>query len=377
MIYDICIIGGGASGLAAAVTAKRNGAGSVVILEKKDSLGQKIIASGNRRCNLSNVRCETWEDTRKFFLSMGLVTRINEAGLCYPHSEDSFSVVKAFEAEIEKLGVEVRLSSEVSWLTYDNNKFTISGEAFEIQAFKVLLAAGGKSAPKLGTTGDGARLAKSMGHKVTPLIPVLTGVITKENMSPIAGIREKGKVSLLFDGKEIFSEEGEIQFNREGVSGICVFNLSRYMMIPEGATLKNGFDRYEISMDFVPELSYEEVVDVLKSSPAKSLEDKMNGLIKPKLAALIGDGATEISQLALRLKDFRVHPKGARGWDSAQVTRGGVELSEVNMETMESKLVKGLFFAGEVLNFDGPCGGFNLNFAWETGMKSGRGMTIV
>ena len=244
-----------------------------------------------------------------------------------------------------------------------------------VKAKKVLIACGGKAGSQFGTTGDGYRLAKAFGHHVEKPIPVLTAVDVKENMDKLAGIRVKGAVSLSYRDELIFEEKGEIQFTKTGISGICVFNLSRYLLIPEGRTFVDGFDDYEIFIDFFPEK--QEVLSLLEQREAMGFTEEklLEYLVRSPIAARIYDLTKgDLAESAALLKAFPLTPKGVKGWDFAQATKGGVSFDDVNRETLESKLVAGLYFAGEVLDFDGPCGGYNLQNAWDNGALVGKEM---
>ena len=200
---------------------------------------------------------------------------------------------------------------------------------------------------------------------MTKLAPALTAVETKEDLSSLSGVRAKVRLSLIVHGGSTFEEDGEIQFTDYGISGICVFNMSRFMEIPEGRTLINGFDDYAAEIDFLPDTRDAEAL--VKAHPT------LRSVVKQPVADMIlekSGGDPEMT--AWLLKHFMVHPKGLRGWDHAQITRGGIPLQEIKIDRMESKYYPGLFFAGEIIDFDGPCGGFNLENAWETGIRAAR-----
>lgn len=385
---DICIIGGGASGLVAAIKAKEVAPEkSVLIIEKLDSPGHKVAASGNGRCNLSNVRCGDWEKTSAFFSTLGLLTRVDEAGRIYPYSEDGRDVVRTLVDAAEELGVEIMVRREVkSVRREEDGSFTVETEFKKPKAYreqlgdgpiyvsadKLIIATGGKSKPKLGTSGDGYALAKSLGHSVNKLVPVLTGVETVEDIKALglSGVREKCRITLKADDKELFQDSGEIQFTDYGVSGIVVFDMTRFMDIPEETSIDEGFASFSMEIDFIPELS-EETLGVMIGEAANP-ERALCSMVKASMAkVLIDECRGDKAKLAECLKHFMLHPKGLRGWDMAQVTRGGVPLREVEEGTGESKIVPGLFFAGEILDYDGPCGGFNLQHAWTTGIRAG------
>lgn len=380
MKVDICIIGGGAAGLIAAIFAKENNpASKVLILEKKNHVGKKIIASGNGKCNLSNEACEDAAETKDFFRKIGVLTRTDNEGRIYPHTEDSRTVRDALLQRATSLGVQVKTSAEVVSISMTKG-FVIDTGSSQFEASKILIATGGKAGPQCGSTGDGFRFAKTFGHKVTKLVPVLTAVEIKESLESLAGIRAKGEVRLEFSGKEVFREAGEIQFTKDGISGICVFNLSRFMMIPVGKSFADGFDEYKIYIDFYPEFTEDEMSEIIASRRGMGFsDDKMaDFLLKQPLADFIEtmSGMNEGECVKL-IKNFPLSPKNTKGWNFAQATHGGVTLDEINMETMESSLVSGLYFAGEVIDYDGPCGGYNLQNAWTTGAKAGIAMAMA
>ena len=374
-MIDICIVGGGAAGMTAAIYAKEtNPALNILILEKKNQLGKKILASGNGKCNLSNVNCEKVEQTLDFFGRLGVFTRTDGEGRIYPYTEESRAILDALKNRIEELGIQVRTTAEVLEIEKKQD-FILHLNTGAIQAKKVLIACGGKAGSQFGTTGDGYRLAKAFGHRVEKPIPVLTAVDVKENMDKLAGIRVKGAVSLSYKDEIIFEEKGEIQFTKTGVSGICVFNLSRYLLIPEGKTFHDGFDDYELFIDFFPE--EEEVLTLLEKRAGLGFEGErlLEYLVRGPIASWIYDLTQgDLAETAALLKAFPLSPKGVKGWDFAQATKGGVSFDDVNRDTLESKIIPGLYFAGEVLDFDGPCGGYNLQNAWENGALVGKEM---
>ena len=424
-IYDICIIGGGASGLACAAEAARLVPGiSIFIVEKNDILGRKILSTGNGRCNLSNMSCPGHEDVLRFFDSIGVITRTDEAGRIYPYSEDAKDVADALTDTVISSGADVVTGAVCTACSFDESEqlyetqimvkdTDVSGagrkehghdgadierareearqKQFSILSRRILLAAGGKAAPKLGTTGDGYRIAKKFYHTVTRLAPALTAVETKEDLSALSGVRAKVRITLISHGGSLFEGDGEIQFTDYGISGICVFNMSRFLEIPEGRTLINGFDDYAVEIDFLPETKDAGVLvrTRMKSGEGATCADVsdskepdggqnvdtsiLRSIVKRPVAEMILEKTGgEPEMTAWLLRHFMVHPSGVRGWDHAEITRGGIPLTEIKMDRMESKYYPGLFFAGEIIDFDGPCGGFNLENAWETGLRAAR-----
>ena len=382
-MLDICIIGGGASGLAAAITAGReNPDKSILIIEKKDTVGKKLAATGNGKCNLTNTNCENMEDILKFFDSIGIFTRADEEGRVYPYCSQARDVVYALEKAAGSVGTETVTDTTVEKIEKTAGGFVIKTNRGNYEAVKLLIAAGGKSAPQFGTSGDGYTFAKQLGHTVSRLAPVLTGIEVKEDLKPVKGVRVKAMVTLLKDGQKIESEYGEVQFNEDGISGICVMNLSRFIKLEEGESFAAGISRYSIVLDLVPEVETAELEKMLQRRMAAGIEnteDLILSIVPDKLrfnimGKYMGLQSEELCKLANELKSMTLSVKGTKGWKIAQCTSGGVALDEINPETMESTLIKGLYFAGEVTDYDGPCGGYNLQYAWETGIKAGRAM---
>ena len=225
---DIAIIGGGAAGMTAAITAAvRAPEKRILIIEKNDRLGRKLRATGNGRCNLTNTACPGYEETIAFFRAIGGQTRVEQEGRVYPLSGDAADVVEALAARVKRLGIEVICGTACEKVTKTEEGFALDF----VKCRKLLIAAGGKAAPAFGTTGDGTRIAKSLGLSVTRLAPALTGVETKEDLKSLAGIRTEAEVTLFQEGREVFREPGEVQFAEYGISGICVMNLSRHLPI--------------------------------------------------------------------------------------------------------------------------------------------------
>lgn len=375
-MVDICIIGGGAAGMTAAICAKEeNPKLDVLIIEKKSQMGKKLLATGNGKCNLSNINCPGVEETLDFFEDLGIVTRTDSEGRIYPYTEEARSVKDALEQRLRGLGVQVMTDAEVAVVEHSGDHFIVQLGNKVLEARKLLIACGGKSAAKLGSSGDGFRFAKKLGHKVSKLIPVLTAVDVKEDTSKLSGIRTKACVSLNFNGQTVFSERGEVQFTQTGISGICVFNLSRFLMIPEGCSWEEGFDQYEILIDLFPDR--DDLVELLEKRREQGFADEklLQFLVRRPLGEMIYTlSKGDIKETARLLKAFPLSPKSVKGWEFAQATKGGVSFDEINEETMESRIIKNLYFAGEVLDYDGPCGGYNLQNAWETGRRAGKEM---
>ncbi len=388
-MLDICIIGGGASGLAAAVAAAKEGSGRrICVLEKKPLPGKKLAATGNGKCNLTNRACVGAAETLAFFASIGIFTRTEEQGRVYPYAMQAKDVVRALVERAKDLGVEIRTDCSAQQIRPLEQGFCVDYEGGSLKAYSVLIAAGGKAGPQFGSAGDGYAMAKALGHSVTRLAPVLTGLETAVDISALKGIRVKARVFLKKDGRQIAQEQGEVQFNQDGLSGICVMDLSRSVKLKPGESFAQGMARYRVCVDFLPELDLFQTKKLLmERSDISGLkgEDLLLSVVPDKLrqelvslaAIPLQQTAKELSSsqcetLAHLLKSWELPLKGTGGWKKAQCTAGGVALEEIHMETMESKLVQGLYFSGEIIDYDGPCGGFNLQNAWETGIKAGK-----
>ena len=383
-IYDGIIIGAGAAGMAAAITAKQENPNfDLAILEKMDRPGLKVAAAGNGRCNITNKNCPDYISTLKFLQSVGIMTRDDGNGWIYPYNEEAKSVVSALTAKIKSQNTPIFCGTRVKsievlgnrqdseWL---HNRKNDSG-VFQIDTYdgtkyfarRVVLSTGGKSGPKLGTTGDGFVLARNLGHTVNTLVPSLTTVETYEDTAYIAGVRAKASVTLFFKGIPVAAEEGELQFTEDGVSGICIYNLTRYMTaLP--------LNSYSLEVDFCPAIwNIGEVIAEREALMGR--DDLLLTMLKKPLRKLIMDKTGgDLKEIIKMLKKFPLTVKNLGGWRKAQVTRGGVDLHEVCHDTTESTIVNNLFVIGEVLDYDGPCGGFNLNHAWQTGIKAGHAM---
>ncbi len=380
---EIVVIGAGAAGQVAAITAKREDPESrVIIVEKNPLPGKKLRATGNGRCNMTNTGCPDAREVLTFFETLGVMTTVDEEGRIYPYSRSAADVQKALITGMEQMSVEIMTDTGVTGISEraDGKGYAVSTEsgrrAGSLICDRVLIACGGKAGPRFGTTGDGYKWARELGHSVTRLAPCLTGVRVKEDTSDLAGVRARGRVTLLKAGSPVFQEDGEIQFTDYGLSGICVFNMTRHMTVPEGMDLKEGMAGYLVSIDFFPET--DDMAAVLRE------REKLQGLTGPdRLVSMLKEPVRErvykesgedMVRMAELLKSMTFVPLMPMGWGHAQVTKGGVPYSEVDESTMESRYAPGVFFAGEIMDYDGPCGGFNLQHAFHTGMTAGKAL---
>ncbi len=386
---DICIIGGGASGMMAAIKiAKENPSLNIILIEKKEKLGSKIYATGNGRCNITNTNCHTFGDTSKDFRNIGVEIKVTDEGRAYPVSEQAADVVFALENAVKAYGVEVILNTFVTVVEKNKNgKYKIRTEGKfkkEILAHKVVIATGGKAAAAFGTTGDGYKLATALGHKVNKVIPALVPIECENaTIGFLPGVRAKGKVTLYRKDFFVHEEQGEIQFTKDGLSGICIFNMSSFIRISKDTK----FNDYYVEADFISQYKDMEILHILsirRNINGLKTVDLFNSIVNSKLAHKIlkkwsdkFNMAREIDNDSLKciVDDFRhvrFNVTGVKGWKEAQCTAGGVDLDEFNSETMESISCPGIYFIGEVIDYQGPCGGYNLENAWETARKAGK-----
>ena len=357
--YDVCIIGAGASGLAAA--ASMSDGIKICLMEKNDIPGKKVMATGGGRCNITNAACINKALTLEFFKSLGLETYQDDEGRYFPYSNHAPDVVGILMRAVEGKDVDIITGTAANGIRQVNEKAG-DGERFQIEytarggkkgsvaADNVLLAAGGKAAPQLGTTGDGYGMARALGHRVERVYPILTAIECGD-FSDIKGVRAKCRISLYRDRALLISELGEVQFTADGISGICVFDITPYIRAEEGESFIQALRHFSVELDLAPDFDEEEIFR----------RESTFGILSEKLAQKVGID---------ELKRWRLPVKGVKGWKQAQCTAGGVTLDEIDMETMESRLVEGLYFSGEIINVQGPCGGYNLQNAWETGIKA-------
>lgn len=400
----ISVIGGGASGMMAAIAAARLGA-DVSILEKNARVGKKLLATGNGRCNFTNIHTElsryhgeepsfaapaleqfTADQVLQFFGSLGIAHRVEENGKAFPRSGQASSVLDVLRHEIAELNVEVECDSEVCAVekTAGHFRLTLSNGSRR-EADRVILAAGGKASPNLSSAGLGYPIASRLGHRVVPPGPALVPLkLEFASLRQIRGIKWDGKASILADRKPVESAEGEILFTEYGISGPPVLDLSRAALEHH----RNG-EHVEIAVSLVPEMTSRELRDSLMSrfsgAGGKNLDFALVGFINKQLIPVLlrsagieaagrraaGITGKEVDRLAGLMQDWRFPVTGFVGWMHAQVTTGGVSTKEIDPVTLQSRIVPGLYFTGEIVDIDGDCGGFNLQWAWSSGHVAG------
>ena len=406
MKTEIVIIGGGASGIMAAIEAVKSGK-EVVVVDRKERVLKKVLVTGNGRCNLTNVNAKINnyfstgsdikkienilndfqpKDTMNFFESLGVVCNEEARGKVFPLSGQAGSVIDALRFEAERVGVKFLLDFYVKKIEKKGFQFIIYSEDKRIiTSNRVLLSAGGKSYPELGSNGSGFELAREFGHTITPLFPSIVQFKTEEyQVKGLKGIKLDTKVTAYGDNKKICTYDGELLFTDYGVSGNVIFNISFVFPIHK---------KVELEVDFLSKFSYDELLEKLKDRRDilghLTMEHYFNGMINKKLGQFLSKASgieklsKEINSLTdnkLRklcdvLKKYKLNVLDTTGYKNAQVTAGGIKLEEVNMETLESKKVRGLYFSGEILDVYGECGGFNFQWAWASGKKAGENIS--
>ena len=397
----VIIVGGGASGLVAAIVSARQ-KNQVTILEHKDKIGRKILATGNGKCNYTNLHqlpecyrsndssfamkvlsCFDVNQTIEFFEQLGIHPKEKHGGI-YPNSEQASSVLDVLRLELERLKVKICCDVHVEHVNKNKNQFTVRTNKGSYTADKVILATGGCASPNLGSDGSGFALAKELGHNIIKPLPALVQLKSDEKyFKSLAGVRTDANIQLFVGGKKVAEEKGELLIANYGVSGIPVFQLSRF-----ASKALNEQKKVFLIIDYLPSMNELEALTLItgriRANQVKTMEEALIGLLNNKLAYVclkeIGIAPTmscaaasniQIQDLASKIKKWKVRITEPNSFEQAQVSAGGVDTSEINPDNMESKLVKGLYFTGELIDVDGTCGGYNLQWAWSTGAVAG------
>lgn len=394
----ICVIGGGASGMMAALSAREAG-GSVCLLERQSRVGRKLLATGNGCCNLTNrsplpghyhgdyvfvqavLSAFPVEEALAYFRSLGLVTVTEPSGRVYPYSDQANSVVDVLRFALDSAGISVRTGCEVRRVKQTKGGFSVTLPEESLEFDRVIIACGGIAGSKLGGSMSGYQLLRALGHRCTKLRPSLVQLRSSfPRMAALKGIRAQCKAEITKDGSLFSQGEGEIQFTEYGLSGPLIFDLSRDACSAPGL--------WQCRLDLLPQFSIADVKAYLCAKrehlPNLTAADLFTGLLHNRLGRVLTQGAGisqaaslsslsdfELSQAAEQAKSFTLNLTEPLGMDSAQVTAGGIFTEEFDPTTLESRLVPGLFACGEVLDVDGDCGGYNLQWAWSSGRVAG------
>ncbi|ARU47919.1 NAD(P)/FAD-dependent oxidoreductase [Sulfurospirillum diekertiae] len=401
----IAIIGAGASGLVCAIEASRKGH-NVTLFEKNSKVGRKILATGNGKCNISNekIQLERYHgkspsfakealkrfDTftcKAFFRSLGLEMREGEEGRLYPMSHQASSVVDMLLHEVRSLHVNIVLECEVTKIEKKDAAFVLHVNEKTDVFDACVIATGSVAMPTLGSSGSGYGFAKSLGHSVIEPYPSLVQFVCDEShLKEVSGVKMDANVELYIDNQKCQSVQGDLLFTAYGLSGSAILDLSR----KASHALVQG-ESVDVVLDLLPNLSREALTSLFQKRLAvgkeKSLSLWLEGMIPKKLAYFIIEnthlshikeasslGAKEIKKMVFALKSLRLHVKATKGFESAEVCAGGVDVSELESKNLMSKKIQNLYFCGEVLDIDGDCGGFNLHFAWASGYLVGQSL---
>lgn len=406
MSDKIIVVGGGASGMVAAIAAKRSGS-DVTLLERNDRVGKKLLTTGNGRCNYTNLNLNinnyhgqnksfaeyalnsfNVDKTIEFFEGMG-ITPAEESGKLYPLSFQSSSVLDVLRYEMSNIGIEVITEAFVSNIKKKSDFIITLKDGRCFKAKKVIVAAGGMAMPVSGSDGNGYSLAKEFGHSIVPVFPGLVQLkLEGDIFKQINGVKFVGTAGIYNKNSLIIEDKGDILFTDYGISGPPILQISRKAI----QLMNNGLD-IDLRISIIHTKSVEELREYLKirfmKMPYKTLEEALIGLINKKLILPIIkklqlDKAKKVTELdessILKLADvltsWQFKVIGNKGWGQAQVTAGGINTEEIDNSTMESKLVKGLYFTGEIIDIDGDCGGFNLQWAWSSGYLAGFNASV-
>lgn len=398
-LYDLIIIGGGASGIMASITASHY-LDKILIIEKNNRIGKKILVTGNGRCNYTNAFLKTTDfnnpsfvesifnqfgpqDTIDFFETLGIEPKIEDEGKTYPLSEQSSSFLDVFLFEIKQRNIQVELNKEIIDINKKNDIFKVVSNDKEVfLGKKVIIATGGKSMPLTGSNGSGLDLAKKFGHKITEVFPALVKLrVDSPYLKQLSGVKINTQVDLLVNDEVIQSEHGDVLFANYGISGPTILELSR----KANEKLMEKQDVF-VRVVLIQSLPKSRIIERFEIFKNREIDQSLIGLVNKRfINVLIKEAGIEKNNLIVEeipkqnifklidlLFDWRLKVTGSLGFDDSQVTAGGIELSKINDKTLESKLTEGLYFTGEVLDVDGRCGGFNLQWAWSSGYVAAK-----
>lgn len=402
--FDLAVIGGGASGLMAAVTAAQCAPNlRIAVFESAPRVGKKLLATGNGKCNITNLNADPSHyhgDASAIapllaqyppkavlaqFARLGLLCRSDEAGRVYPYSRQAASVLDVLRFAADRLNVQTVCDATVTQIAKTTSGFMLqTAPGNKAAARAVILATGGKASPQLSGAQNGYALAQSLGHHVTPLYAALTIVKTPpQTVKALKGMRALASCTLSISGQADRHQTGEVQFTEQGLSGVCIFQFSRHVAqaVDQGRTV-------HISLDFMPEHTHAAVTDLVQTAvslfPQQPALELLQGLLNKRVGQAVMRTAlpqavskpaqqlskAELAAVTKTIKQLRFPCLGTAAFSQAQITAGGVSLSGLT-PMLSSRMHPGLYFTGELLNIDGDCGGFNLHWAWVSGIVAG------
>lgn len=401
----VAIIGGGASGLMAAITAARLG-GDVTVYEHNSSVGKKILASGNGRCNIINTTATaddyfgndsnfvtyalkqlSFAHFINFCHSIGLLLDIKDDGRCYPLSNEAKAVLYALGSAAKDAGVKILVDKKVTKISKLQEDFIVHTDHEKMNYDKILITTGSQAAPQLGASEDGYHFASAFGHAIIPTYPSLVQLhLNSKIHHKMAGVKTFAEVTLYVNSKEVQKVQGDILFASYGISGLAILDISQKASL----ALLNNY-KVMLSINLLPRYKEQELSktfdQLITAVPNYTLETILGGLVPAKTVSYLCESAVinpakvvsmltpkEITKLTEHIQNWKFEVNGTHGFKHAEVSGGGVATKEVNSKTMESKLISGLYFAGEVLDIVGRRGGYNFNFAWASGMIAGKEM---
>ncbi|WP_298527337.1 aminoacetone oxidase family FAD-binding enzyme [uncultured Ruminococcus sp.] len=403
MRTDILVIGGGASGITAACEAKKcYPRADVMICERLDRIGKKLLSTGNGKCNLSNrelspdnyhgsfdalIFIEKTPSAEEFFAEYGILCAADEQGRMYPYSGSAASVLNALRLRLKGLGVTEVCGFEVRDIVQAKSGFSVaSADGRSIECRRLIIAAGGYAAPNMGTDGSVLRLLRGKGVKLGKIVPAVAPLrVDSEKVKGLKGVRAKCVVRAFADGRLLREEKGEVQFTENSLSGICVFNM---------AYLFGKYDKsLRLELDLAPDMSEQEVADYIRSAAQMRSDCELNELLtgmfcknlavylvkttlkRPMTETVSGVTASDVKVLTNRIKRCSFDVSGASPWQNAQATLGGIAADEVT-DALELRRFKGVYLCGEILDTVGDCGGYNLQWAWSSGIIAGRNCAL-
>jgi len=404
---NIAIIGAGASGLIAAIVAAREGA-AVTVYEKNSKIGRKLLATGNGRCNITNrdltlthfhgknplfaipaLKQFDYHKCYNFFNELGIELIEKENGRLYPMSLQASSVVDMLIYETKRVGVKFKINTDITDIEKINNGFLLKTANHNDLYLKLLIATGSPAMPSLGSCDSGYDFAKSFGHTIIQPLPSLVQLISSAPyLKKVSGVKFNGHIKVLINKQNQCSTYGDILFTNYGVSGSAILDVSR----PISTALANK-NSVEVILDLMPLFSKEKLITLLqkrvKFANNKTIALYLEGLINKKLTTVIIEeanlpaninqanqlGRKDLTKIAYTIKNIKLKIIDTKGFKSCEVAAGGIDTTEIDQNTMQSKLQNGLFFSGEVLDIDRDCGGYNLQWAWASGYVAGKSLS--